>query len=131
MESSKDILDALAKRGYRVTTARREIVKALKKSPRALTIQALAEKVSADEASVYRTIKVLVDEHLVEEIVTVGVRPQYALEHGHHHHIVCATCGTVNHVPCTGMVSIPPLPRNFSQIHSHEVTYYGVCKVCS
>ena len=127
--ASKQVLEELSKRGYRVTEARERIVNALAQADAPLSVQALASRVLVDEASVYRTIKLLVEEELVEEITIVQERPHYALSHGHHHHVVCTGCGLIEHVPCHD------IPRsggfeNFAAIERHEVTYYGVCKTC-
>lgn len=123
------LLRKLSDRGYRLTAARRRIVAALNKSTSPISIKMLAKKVAADEASVYRTIRLLVDEGLAEEIVLTQGKAQYAVAHGHHHHVVCEACGRVEHVPCGGDVPAKPSPL-FALIQRHEVTYYGVCNAC-
>jgi Fe2+ or Zn2+ uptake regulation protein len=128
--ASKDILAELKTRGYRITDVREEIVRALGVTKNPITIQELAAKVTADEASVYRTIALLKKERLLEEML-IADEQRYALNTGHHHHIVCKRCNYVVHVPCSDV-----RPRRvdhpiFSEIYDHEVTYYGTCKKCN
>lgn len=130
VNASKEALKELSKRGYRITKARERIIAVLADEHSPLSIQALTAKVSVDEASVYRTVKLLLDEGLVEEIPVMQGRPQYALAHGHHHHVVCTECGLIEHVPCQSVPELKPVPENFAAIKCHEVTYYGVCKNC-
>lgn len=129
-DASKDVLETLSERGYRVTKARERIIAVLEEEHTPLSIKALAAQVSADEASVYRTVKLLVEEGLAEEIPVIQGKSQYALAHGHHHHVVCTECGLIAHVPCQSIPELDHVPENFAVINCHEVTYYGVCKNC-
>ena len=127
---SKRVITKLSERNFRVTAARRTIIETLAKQVRPISIQQLVELVAADEASVYRTVSLLVAENLAEEVPVRGGRSQYALTHHHHHHVVCRSCQKVAHVDCT---EIPrtPIIKDFSTIDEHEVTYYGLCKTCA
>lgn len=124
------ILEELSLRGYRITKARKEVIQALAQQKQPQTIQMLCKQSrNADEASVYRTIRTLVEEGLVEEIVVQKDSPRYALSHGHHHHAVCTSCGVMEHVECEShRVSVP---STFTSIEAHEVTLYGLCKKCA
>jgi len=129
-KATHKVLEVLRERGYRITGARKEIVHALAQSKSPLTIQALAERVKADEASVYRTIDLLEKEGLTEQIEVQNDATHYALADEHHHHIVCTNCDRIFHVACS---QPPHVPRAFQKriyITHHEVTFYGVCTHC-
>lgn len=127
--ASEAIIQKLSERGHRITKARQDIISQLATSHGALTIQALAKRASADEASVYRTVHLLLVEGLVEEIQIRGQRSRFALVGQHHHHAVCRGCGTVAHVPCAEAIK-PPQIAGFAKLDEHEVTFYGLCNVC-
>lgn len=129
-EAIEDILRELSSRGYRITKARTQVLEALHKQSQPQTIGSLcAQSRNADEASVYRTIRTLVDEGFVEEIVLQGDTSRYALASEHHHHAVCTSCGVMEHVACAShKVAVP---SSFASIVEHEVTLYGLCKKCA
>jgi len=129
--ASKDILEELSRRGYRITSSRKAILDVLVKEHDPLSIQDLASKVVTDEVSVYRTVRMLCEEGFLEEMVLAGQGAKYALAEGHHHHIVCDGCGKVAHIPCETASSFSHVPSGFSTILSHEVVLHGLCKKCS
>lgn len=132
-DASAKILATLSERGYRVTNARKSIVKTLTMQAQPIATKALAALIKSDETSVYRTIRMLVTEGLIEEISPLGETARYAVvcNHEHHHHAVCNECGFVTHVPCVVSTIDKKLPRGFKEIHSHEITLYGLCKKCA
>jgi Fur family transcriptional regulator, ferric uptake regulator len=129
-DAIEKILVELSGRGYRITKARREVLQALSAQKQPQTIQQLCkESRNADEASVYRTIRTLVEEGFVEEILIQKDTPHYALADGHHHHAVCTSCGVMEHVACVS--HDVPVPSSFRSIKEHEVVLYGLCKKCA
>lgn len=129
-KASEKVMSALQERGYRITDARLEVVNILAGSSRPLTIQAIVKKAQADEASVYRTIELLRQEKLINEIPVEGTRPCFEIVLHHHHHAVCQGCGRVEHVPCGKEPITPKKIPGFSKIKSHELTFYGLCTDC-
>ncbi len=81
-------------------------------------------------ATVYRNLKRLVDEGLVQVITLPGQSARYeARESSHHHHFQCTTCRRVYDVPgCPGNLR-RLAPRGF-RVEHHEVTLYGRCSDC-
>jgi len=128
-KASEAIIKKLSERGHRITEARKGVINLLAQSHVALTIQALAKRAAADEASVYRTMHLLLAEGLVEEIQVRGQRSRFALVGQHHHHAVCRGCGTVAHIPCAEAIR-PPQIAGFAELDEHEVTFYGLCNAC-
>lgn len=125
------IFETIRASGNRLTDPRKEIVVALYTAKNPKTIAEIATHVSADETSVYRTVELLVQLHIIEEIVVQGGVRRFALAHGHHHHIVCESCGLIAHIPCDPKKEVaPPKHPEFTRISDHEVTYYGLCTQC-
>jgi Fur family ferric uptake transcriptional regulator len=130
-DASKKIITELTARGYRITKARTEVLETLAKTHSPLSIQAITEAVTVDVVSVYRTVAMLKNEHLVEEINIQGEVTLYEIAHGHHHHAVCTSCSLLVHVSCEAEQKTPKHIPGFTSIDSHEVTYYGICAKCS
>jgi Fe2+ or Zn2+ uptake regulation protein len=126
-----EIISALQDRGFRITKARKMLIKHLAQKDQPLSIQALCALLKdVDEASVYRSVRMLHEEGFLEEIAIAHEAPRYALSHGHHHHhAVCTSCGVMEHIACSGE-KLPTL-KAFQTIKSHEVTFYGLCKKCA
>lgn len=118
--------------GKRMTKARREIIALLERAKEPLSIQMLVPSVSANETSVYRTIRLLHTEGIVEEIGYPDGSKRYAIGGHHHHHIICTGCGYTEHMPC-GKERVPAVEAHsrFKKIDEHVVTYYGRCASCA
>ena len=81
-------------------------------------------------ATVYRNLKLLVDEGAVQVVTLPGDSPRYeSAGHAHHHHFQCEACGRVFDVhACPGDLS-SMAPAGF-KVHHHELTLYGLCADC-
>lgn len=82
-------------------------------------------------ATVYRTLKSLVEEGRLV-VVDVPSEPQrYELAGlGHHHHFHCRSCDRVFDVPGCGLHETPAqLPQGF-KVEEHEVWLTGLCDQC-
>lgn len=123
-------LSILAERGYRITQSRKEVIALLAESSKPLTIQELSTAAASNEASVYRTLSLLLSEGLAESLQRRR-EVRYALASGHHHHLICTECGYTLHLQCTGAPPRPGAHSDFARIEDHEVTFYGVCTACT
>jgi Fur family transcriptional regulator, ferric uptake regulator len=124
------ILSALKKRGHKATNVRRMVVEAMHGADRPRNIRELAHLVAADEASVYRTVNLLLKEDLAEAIALPDESFVFALKTEHHHHLVCISCNLVTHLACSDEKTLRPRHAPFAKILGHEVTFYGLCKQC-
>ena len=140
-----DLRDEIASRLRRVhqrlTPKRAAIVEVLADAERPL---ALAEILHAGDglaqSSVYRNLLVLEQAGVVHRIVTAeSARYELAEElTGHHHHLICSSCGTVEDVPASaGLES--SLADAVAQIEdstgfrtkAHRIDLVGLCQRCS
>lgn len=81
-------------------------------------------------ATVYRTLKALVDEGELRAVHLPGENPRYEpAAHAHHHHFQCRSCQRVFDIhACPGNLA-GLAPRGF-QVDDHELTLYGRCADC-
>ena len=84
-------------------------------------------------ATVYRNLKLLLDESAIQVVSLPGENPRYESAHpahDHHHHFHCRTCDRVFDVPgCPG--SMENLAPGGFVVERHELTLYGTCADCS
>jgi Fur family ferric uptake transcriptional regulator len=82
-------------------------------------------------ATVYRTIKRLLDEKCIEQVELPGEAPRYERTGmGHHHHFMCKGCNRVYdwfgcQCPCEQQT-----PKGFA-VDGHDVFLYGRCVECA
>jgi Fur family ferric uptake transcriptional regulator len=101
MDYSGDTISKLSRRGYRLTPQRMMILEA---------VEAADDHISADEiysrvcdsyphlniSTVYRTLELLKELGLVTETDMGDGRVRYhSIKKGHHHHLVCQSCGCI------------------------------------
>mgnify|MGYP001627224607 CR=1 FL=1 len=81
-------------------------------------------------ATVYRTLKGLVEEGSAVPVELPGEAPRYELSgKTHHHHFHCTLCGKVFELEgCPGDFSFM-LPKGF-KTEKHEIVLYGRCSEC-
>lgn len=124
-------------RSTRQRTAIRQVIIA---AARPLTPQEILEGVresvaEAGIATIYRNIKLLLDEGEIQAVPLPGESARYEAAHqghghDHHHHFHCVPCDRVFDVEgCPG--SIDQLAPDGFTVDRHELTLYGVCADCS
>lgn len=125
--------------GGRVTEPRRTIAQAAAEISGAFTVDQLARRVrerhpaSGATATVYRAVSAMEASGF---LTRVGERNGHALfarcaAHSHHHHIVCDSCGHVEHTACPLEDALGTAAQTGFVITRHEVTMYGLCPECS
>jgi len=84
-------------------------------------------------ATVYRTIKGLMDEGWLVPVALPGEPPRYELaqKHSHHHHhFRCRSCEKVFDIAGCSKAIDTDIPPGFV-VESHEVVVYGLCPACA
>ncbi|MEM9419714.1 MAG: transcriptional repressor [Planctomycetota bacterium] len=88
---------------------------------------------SLNLATVYRTVKRMVEEEAIAPVELPGEPPRYELQSvadHHHHHFHCRQCNAVydlNHGCVKGLASL--LPKGF-RMTGHDIVLYGICESC-
>ena len=135
----------LKEKGLKITNQRLMVLETLGlSSSQHLTAEQIYDKVKADNpeiglATVYRTIQVLLELHLIDrvnfddgseryEIVRMGTK---GARH-HHHHLICINCGKVFEFEEDMMEGLETEIEKKTGFHviDHEVKLYGYCKEC-
>lgn len=99
-------------------------------SPREIRHAAGSRVTGLGLATVYRSLKLLADEGLVEVVDIPGEGARYEVAgKGHHHHFYCRSCGKVFEVDdCPGDFS-SLTPKGF-KLDGHELVLFGRCAAC-
>ena len=130
-----NLIAALEDRGYRATAPRKAVAKLLEQKQKGFTVEALSEELpSVGKATIYRTIKLLLEEGMVCKFPLMNGVFIYCLARtGHrHHHSVCLQCGEVEEFRAA---AIDKLLKEVSsdlpgQVVDHRIALYVNCDYC-
>lgn len=119
----------------RNTRQRSAIRDAIVRAGRPLLPQEVLEAAQQDVpglgiATVYRNLKMLVDEGELQPVNLPGENPRFeSVGQQHHHHFQCRQCHRVFDVhACPGDLS-RMAPQGFT-VEDHDLTLYGRCRDC-
>src|SRR5881392_3878243 len=91
--------------GQRLTANRRSLLDTLTAAPRPLTIpEILDDRRELAQSSVYRNLVVFEEAGVVHRVVGTDEFARWELAEdlaGHHHHLICESCGRVEDVPAS------------------------------
>jgi len=120
-----------------MTQQRRAVLDAIARTEGSFTAVQLFDHARRAEprlglATVYRTIELLRRTGGVRPLAGEG-RPAYVrCRPGHHHHLVCLSCGAIEE---TELCAAPPAGelkrRHGFAAEGHEVDFYGTCARCA
>ena len=130
--------DAVQKKGYRLTAARRAILHVLVNSGGHISADGLAERVreaapGIGRMTVYRTLDLLSELGLIRPVYQgTGAAHYILLDDGHHHHLVCANCDRVIEFDDCVLEEIEQvMGRRFNfRVQGHLLEFYGLCQEC-
>ncbi|MDQ7093771.1 Fur family transcriptional regulator [Desulfosporosinus sp. PR] len=137
MSENQKILKQLKESGYRFTGKRKEIVDLfVEYQERYLTAKEVYEHIrksypSISYDTIYRTLALLRQMKVIEEMEygDEAVRYRLSCGHGHHHHLVCLGCGSIRVVHDCPMELIHIDQADFTVVdHRFEIT--GYCSDC-
>jgi len=129
----------LRARGFRLTPQREIILSVLHRIEGFATAEEIHQRVNAisqsiDISTVYRTLELLQDFHLVAAIDLGDGQNHYELLklHEHHLHLVCQRCGKIQGV---GLEKIEPFIEHVEETYGFRIdvdqlTIPGVCETC-
>lgn len=136
------IKEKLRDEGYKLTTQRRAILKAM--------VDNVDDHLSCDEihnivsetypelgiATVYRTLQLFEKLNIVYKLNFDDGFSRYEINSGsaehHHHHLICLKCGEVTEVKLDLLETLEDeieTEESF-KIMNHNVKFYGYCKKC-
>jgi Fur family ferric uptake transcriptional regulator len=131
----------LSDSGHRTGQARRALVTLLDAQPCARSVLEIEDALRSGarpiaRASIYRILDELERLRLVQKVQVGGDMARYEpirTGAGHHHHLVCDSCGTVTPFTDEGLESAI---RKLSQrvpmhVAEHEIVLHGACEDCA
>ena len=128
------IAQRLALRGHRLTASRRRVLEAVLAAPAHFTVDDVLRRTDGvGRATVFRTMKLLQDLNVVCRVLIDNGSLHYRLStRGHHHHLVCRSCGRVEDFStCDVSALVEQLGRNTDyEIEEHWLEVYGRCSSC-
>jgi len=131
---------ALREGGRRLTPQRAMIWEILRAEPDThLSAEEVAVRVhermpQVNASTVYRNLDVLVEDGLVLRTDLGESRAFFELAHEHaHHHLVCESCGAVDHVHDDVFADVPARIHDSVgfRVGGREVTLHGICRQCA
>lgn len=126
----------ITQHGEKVTKARLDVLVALSKTDRPISIKELSSFVKGyDLTTLYRTLETLVSIGLTKKVSLDPSESFYEITVGrpHHHHIVCTSCGHIEPVDiCIKSPSKSTLvSKGFASITDHTLEFFGLCRKCT
>ena len=130
-----NLMAVLEERGYRATAPRKAIAKLLEQKQDSFTVEALREELpSVGRATVFRTIKLLLEAGAVCKLATIDGSQMYSLCRigHHHHHSMCIQCGAVEEFRASAVEQLisaisAEIP---GEIIDHRIELYVICGFC-
>ena len=134
MVTSQELLSKLEDEGYHPTRSRRRVLDAMLAKRSGFTPEELVASLSGvGRATVYRTIRLLLDQGLVCKLSLEDGAPRYTLaQMGHHHHMVCVRCGTIRefHRSVIERVLTELETPDAGAVMGHRIEVYVLCPAC-
>jgi Fur family ferric uptake transcriptional regulator len=134
MTELQPILQQIESRGYRVTPSRVAVFSAVLSQVGHFTVDDVLSICSGvGRATVFRTMRLLTEMGIVCRVLLEDGSLHYRLSRrGHHHHLVCGSCGVVKDLDAC---VVGDLVRDLSdstgyEIEGHWLEFYGRCAVC-
>ena len=119
--------ELLKNHGLKVTTHRLEILNILNELLLNATVKNIIDKTNMDVSTVYRTLKTLEDNNIIDKTI-VNDEVVYTIKEEHRHYIKCIKCNKVTEIDeCPFDVS-----NNIEgyKIVSHSLMIDGICDNC-
>ncbi|MCR5223729.1 MAG: transcriptional repressor [Bacilli bacterium] len=119
--------ELLRNHGLKVTTHRLEILNVLNELLLNATVKNIIDKTNMDVSTVYRTLKTLEDNNIIDKTI-VNDEVVYTIKEEHRHYIKCIKCNKVTEIDeCPFDVS-----NNIEgyKIVSHSLMIDGICDNC-
>ncbi|QPJ65855.1 MAG: transcriptional repressor [Candidatus Nitrohelix vancouverensis] len=131
--------DYIAQNNLKITRQRRSVLNAFLECEKHVSAEELYKLVTEKEpkiglATVYRTLALLTQSQLAQELDFGDGQKRYEhrFMHSHHDHMICTECGKIlefNH-PLIEKFQEEVATRNGFTITSHKLHMFGICSEC-
>ena len=134
LEDTGTLVDDLRGQGFKITTPRYRVIEWLAQRDGNFSAEDLATDLApVGRATVYRTLKLLLDQGLVCKVVLGDGSLAYRMSHKvHHHHLVCLNCGATADIGRCGVEDVISAVRDATdyEVVGHRIEIYGICPSC-
>ena len=131
---SQGLLKELRSHGFKITGSRVQVVEHVASQDENFTAEGLTAALAPiGRATVYRTLKLLIDADLVCRVIMNDGAVAYRLSHeAHHHHLVCTSCGATEDIHLSDVEAVLSRVREATdyEIAGHRLEVYGLCPRC-
>jgi Fe2+ or Zn2+ uptake regulation protein len=131
---TEGLVSELRDQGFKITLPRHQVIASVAGREDNFTAEELAAELSPiGRATVYRTLKLLLDQGLVCRIVLGDGAVCYRVSHkAHHHHLVCVSCGATEDVDLSDVEAVMAHVREATEyeVVGHRIEVYGFCPRC-
>ena len=135
MTTQQAVLERLEDSGYRLTPGRKRLLRVIFEHSGGMTAEELVNTLpETGRATVYRTIRLLVEQGVLCKLPLEEGAPRYLLSRTtHHHHLVCVGCGSVREFRENVIEKIlRGLEANEGErVVGHRMEVYVQCSNCS
>ena len=131
---AEQLLDTLGEQGYRSTSPRKAVAQAIVGKQGHFTAEQLHQELpKVGRATIYRSLKLLVDSGALCRVLLEDGNLHYQLSHqGHHHHLLCVECGASQDLlgcEVEDLLHQVSAAHNY-QLSGHWLEVYGRCYDC-
>ena len=134
LENRPDLMSVIEDMGFRLTQPRRDVIDVLDTKPDGFGVEEINKALpDVGRATVYRTIRLLLDAGVVCKLVMRDGSTKYSLARvEHHHHLVCVRCGTVEEfLDSTIERLVRAIGAEVSgEILGHRIEFDIICQAC-
>ena len=128
------LLAELRNEGLKITGPRNLVIEHVSKREDNFTAEELAAELAAiGRATVYRTLKLLLEHGLICRVILSDGAVCYRVSHrAHHHHLVCVACGATEDVHLSDVEAVLSGVREATdyELLGHRIEVYGICPKC-
>jgi len=136
--TERKLIAELRQHGYKLTPQRRVVIQAIASNYEHLTPAAIYERVYQVQpdiglTTIYRTLKILARLKLVCELHAGDSYRSYTISApGHHHHLICSSCGKVIDLPGCELEETQQILAKQAgfRIDGHLLEFIGLCPDC-
>lgn len=128
------VIQRLEALGYRLTAERQAVLEWVLTTKEPFTAEEIVRRLhGVGRATVFRTLKLLLEMEVVCRIIREDGGILYQLSRrGHHHHLICVSCG---HIQDFSVCAVPQIVSELAQrtnytIEGHRLEIYGRCGAC-
>jgi len=129
-----DLLAVLEDRGFRATRSRRDVIDLIQHKDGGFSVEEISRELpGVGRATVYRTIRLLVETGALCKLALADGAPKYSLSPvEHHHHTVCVDCGAISTFRNTTIERAIRAAGNeiSGEIVGHRMDIFITCERC-